>query len=460
MTDNGKQSDPTIFPMPLSDSERLHWYRDSRRYPNVIFCHLKFSGKPDCELLESALVHILRRHPMYNVRLVQSKTRDRFHWEQANLNEPTIVWHRKKFDPATYQATPIDLKTSRALSSDAFVCEEENQVDFIFQIHHAAVDGLSGLQSVGDLFIIYDNLVNGRPANTGLRRLDWEQLLKRNRIGLFHKGWIRRLPFQWIPFYGAAKFTMARVEPLLAREELADEPLPDNFPTFITRNISDLAMKDLSDLAEKEGCTRNELIISALFKAVREWKTKNEIPGENKKLRVVIPINIREIGDRRCPACNRVTFIQLDRKTKEMSNILNLARGISSELGIIRRMRFDRFPNVVLRGMSWVPGLFKRIGEQRKCRATVVFTNLGHPFDRVRLPREGNKLRSGNMVLEQVEPAAAYYDQIPATILLSSYAEQYSLILHYDSRELSKELAQKLIDELLAQINGLVGQSS
>ncbi len=436
--------------IPLSDMEKLLWFRHSSQHPNLIFCRLSCSGSVDRDKFEEAVEIAFSRHPMMRSKL------DTQSWQWVRTDIQPVEWHDREFDPDNPPGRPIELTETNGLRID--VCDAgKGRVEIIFQVHHATADAVGSLIAAVDLLLIYQNLCTGQPASHKLRPLDDQQLLKRNKIGMFSKGWIRRLPAQWIPFYGLLKFKLGRIARLT---DLPDDslPLPASFPSCMARKLDVDLYARLKNLALQSGATVNEWILAAVFQSVGEWQARHGFNKQRNKLRVLIPINRREFPDRRCSACNKISLIQLDRKVEELNDTRNLIWGINYELGIIRKFKFDRFPNLVLRLMNCVPGLISRSAASRKNRATTYFTNLGSALDRVKLPKVGGKLQSGDLIVDQIQYIAPHYKDMPVSFVFYGYNGQFEITMHYDSRVLSKELAAELADGLIETINHMASQ--
>ncbi len=435
--------------------ERFHWYRHNTEFPNVLFCRLKYEGEVDRNYLQTASDYVLSRHRLLSAKL--TKCAGRLAWEADHRPVQEIRWHDSELNFDEFRAGPIDLEDEPGLRCDVFQANRAG--DFVYQGHHAATDGLGGMMAVADCLVAYDNLCRGRPVESGLRRLDPYSIIRRNRIGLFRTGFWKRLSVQWIPIFGAIKFGLTSVAPLVTSDarDSSIRPLPPDYPTIITRPLPSGLYDRVQQFATEKNASTNEILLAALFLAVDHWQKDSEIDRHGKKIRIMVPISIRELSDR-C-ACNRISFVQLDRGDKDFRHPSGLVWGINYELGIIRRYRFEKSLLIGLRLMSFVPGVLRWNVARRKRRATTFLTNVGAPFDRLRLERVNGMIKCGGLLLKQLELTAPYYDQTPAAFLVCGFAGTYSITINYDSRELDHADATSLLGEFETQITNLVNDA-
>ena len=86
------------------------------------------------------------------------------------------------------------------------------------------------------------------------------------------------------------------------------------------------------------------------------------------------------------------------------------------------------------------------------CRTTAMFTNLGHIFTHSPLRQKDGKLHSGKATLVKMTSAAPYRPHSHATLLVSVYAGEFEISLHYDPRALTHAQAQSLVDHFKREI--------
>ena len=451
--ESGKHSSPSTvesnLPSWLTPMERLHQLRDSDSYPNAIVARLIIEGVINRELLEQSLQFVARRHEMMFAKLSPSQKR----WLPSSSTDllSKINWHKGDYDPNQHRIGPIRLNSDPGCVCDAFVGAERTSL--FMQMHHARVDGLGAIQGIQETLRVYDNLYNQRAIDDGLRRLDEGRFAKRGQIGLFQKGWWRRVHLQWIPAYGAAKFALAKITHLLPEWKKETQPAPlKNYLTYCRRKLDPQVLKQL----RAGDRTANDRLLAGVFLAIDRFQTEIKQSRGNKKIRIVVPISIRERADLRGTICNRVALIQLDRADKDFADPEGLAWGINHELGFVSKYKFEKSFGIVLRLMSIVPGFFRWRIKRRSVRTTTVLTNLGTPFRKSKLPRQEGALTVGDLRLVDVELIPPVHDLIPAVFLFSTFEERSAITINYDQRVLSCPQAERLLEIYFEEICRLV----
>ena len=197
------------------------------------------------------------------------------------------------------------------------------------------------------------------------------------------------------------------------------------------------------------------MLLAGLFLAVDQFQNELKLDRKGRKLRVLVPINVRERSDLRRGACNRIAFIQIDRSDRDLSDPDGLAKGIAYELGIIKKYKFEKAVLATIRIMSFVPPFFRWRISRRTCRGTTLLSNVGRPFQKSKLIDENGELVVGKLRLKDVELVAPYYDQTPVVFLFSGYANRFAITLSHDPRVVDRPLAEKLMANYFAALEQL-----
>jgi hypothetical protein len=137
---------------------------------------------------------------------------------------------------------------------------------------------------------------------------------------------------------------------------------------------------------------------------------------------------------------------------------MGLARGISYELGLIRRWQLDRMFLVLVRGMSISDAWLRSAVGRRQARATSMLTNLGKPLLRLGLPLEGGRVLAGGLRLEELDVVGPIRFGMPLSFAVAEYGGQLRLTAHYDSRRLRKEQVEPLLRTLRERVLHSPGQ--
>jgi hypothetical protein len=312
------------------------------------------------------------------------------------------------------------------------------------------------MQVVADWLLEYHRLVSGEA--TSLPRLQPERLTRRGRLNLLQRRFLRKLVFQPVALFGATKFLFRRTVPLRAAttsESVAGKPI-EPYPNIQTRVLSDGRTRRLHEFAETSGLTVNDLLASALFIAISRWRERHAAQRDRDWIRLLIPLSIRTVADRRLTACNRVSFVQVDRQPRQIADGRELMRSVSRELRVIRQWELDRTLLIALRIASIIPGQLQRMARNSRNRATVLLTNLGNPFDRLPLERAKDAATVGNLKWRGVELIAPMLRGIPAAFAVAEFLNCLTICLNLDPRVLSGSLGAEMLDEFERAIGELM----
>jgi hypothetical protein len=171
---------------------------------------------------------------------------------------------------------------------------------------------------------------------------------------------------------------------------------------------------------------------------------------------MIIPMSIRERGDALMPAANRTTLVQIDRFSHQVAESVPLAQGIQFELGVIRGWYLDRLFLLIIRMISISDTWLRQSVGRRKPRATTLFTNLGKPFLKLPLPRQGRKFRCGGLIVSSIELAAPIRSHLPISFTSLEYGGDLFLNAHVDSRFLSTSDAERLMGQWAERITAII----
>lgn len=431
-------NDPGELPrlLPFSAIEIYHLADDSQRFPNVISCDLIVRGPLDPDAVRQAVERTSRRHLMSCARVVKRRfRRPAWHVDPAHANDPRLLL-------AGDHPMHIDLGVKP--SGRLLVQSEGDRTRLCFQIHHAASDGAGGLQIVIDWLLSYHQIVSGGEREL-TRALDSSLLARRNHLRLFNREFLSRLWIQPVAVFGASKFLFRKVTPVVPAVE---SPIDCEKPAQvgeITVELNESEVEKIRLEAVANNATINDLVLRAVFLAIHGTRKQFGWYRKGEWLRLVIPMNIRDFADRRLPAANRATIVQLDRRDRDFDNPGDLLSGLGFELGNIRDWNLEKTFLLILKWMSLVPGWIRRSALKPVCRATSVVTNLGTPFDRVRLPTSATgNLEAGNLVVEDIELKVPLRVKTPLGFAVVRYGNRQKINLRFDSGIVPAEVAGEI----------------
>ncbi|MCA9263259.1 MAG: hypothetical protein KDA60_05400, partial [Planctomycetales bacterium] len=349
-----------IFPLPLSPLEYYFWCDDTPDYPTTFPIELTFSGKVDPDAFEQALTATVGRHPLLSATIdaggvwphwVETSPRIHFDWNDSD----TPVTHP--------QGEHLDLTSSPGMRT--WIREGSEQTKVYFQFHHTCVDGLAVQQFVEDMLVQYCLNIGAGNDRTRLRGLDQRQLLRRHaccrslREGL--KQPLQRLRdavdmvWEWHKIMNRRPAVLAECrdsDSFLDRQANVDGAsgcLRQSKPThrlldFSTHTLDGDQVRRLKRIATDNHVSANDLLVSDMFRAMRNWNVRHRPQDDqaNPWLSISIPANERQLADRSMPAANRLGMAFLSRRVNQCAAGSALLSSVHKEMETIRRRHRGR----------------------------------------------------------------------------------------------------------------------
>lgn len=439
--------------LKLTTIEKYYLNDDRPAFPNNFFCWLRFRGELDHDAAQTAIDQIAKRHPLSCVTARRDQS-GRLRWVKTNgklefeVVEQSDSAAQTNFD----RINPLQDNTMRLWKIRTPV-----GWDVVFQGHHAAVDGMGGLQLVADWMVAYSQLFPGK-NQAKLHRVDPTLIPNRNHLDLFSRDFLSRLYCQPLAIIGAGRFLgrqVVRIVPdLISAEERPsfNGQVCEGFPKFKSRTLCRSDYSKLQVVASNAQSTVHSMLMRDLFLAIHGWRKEQGYYRIGERIRLMMPMSIRNMSDRRLSAANRATLVQVDRRDHHFEDPQRLLEMINDELRFIRRNKLEKTFLIAVRCLSVVPGLVRRIAMSKKCRATSALTNLGAPFDRLKLPAKGEKITIGKLVLENFDLIVPLRQHTPAVFAVARYAGELLITMQYDPRLIGDEKAESLIESFFRQL--------
>lgn len=478
MTGNASQT------LPLTAFERLQFWETQVGFPNQIVAVLDFVGSFQPDRFRQAAALVVPRHPLLYSRLYgplhgRDDVAREFAWPPASemVIEDYLEWQEQPADwqPGDSVVVP-DVHPQHGPGFRWSVQFNATRCRWIMQTHHGVCDGVGGLQAIRELLQTYHWLSHGSPAESPLRPLNPQRLLRRGRgYGPAVGRWWQRLakwPMKWIGLFGASKFLWRRPVSI----EALDGPLPSSVsqsisPDSPTASPADMAISPdrggvhwvegelsvsqsqrLRQQARDQGVTVNSWVLAHWLVALDLLRRQCGRTTERDWYRLIIPTNERTAGDVALPACNQVSMVYVDRRPGEMEYIDGLAKGIDFEMSVIRRFSLSGTFVLAIRLLSWVPGLLRWYARRPSCWATSYVTNLGPILDRLRVGRQGELSQVGDLVLQQIRLLPPLRPGLPAALAVHFYASRLCFTLHYQPERLPAVQAEYLLASFLNRL--------
>ncbi len=464
MENKTKDLTKEMFPLLMSSIEKFHWYDSPPCHPNFIFGRLEFRTHIDPVLAKEAWRIALSRQPLAGVK--PEKVKRRWRWvakSQTNESGPTGSFnhHESESSPEPWNfeddelrltiSSHLEIRTGdRARPTGELHGKPVERIALVyFAVHHAISDGVGAILVVNEWLAIYANLDSGRSATAGLQRLDADRLRARNHLGLIRWNYLRHIFQQPVALFGATKFIFRRTVDLTIQKDVPDGEAR-LYPAIVGRWVDADAVRSLSRESGRLGVTLNSIMLGRLFVSLAKFLARDGEDHRRDWLRVILPISIRGMSDRRMPAANRTTIVQLDRRADELLSSDGFYQNLDREIRIIRGWQLDKIFLICIRLLSTVEPLFRKVAGNRKSRGSVVFTNLGEPFRK--LLKTQSQL-SGD-AFDQFDLVGPVREGTPLNYTVARHGERLRVSLHYDSRVFSANRADDLLESYAIELVG------
>lgn len=183
-----------------------------------------------------------------------------------------------------------------------------------------------------------------------------------------------------------------------------------------------------------------------LFLVLDRFRCKYYKESLDRDIRLVIPVNLRSFGRGNEHVANVVGFVFVDRNPGA-TNPESLLKNLHREM--IRHKRFGTCLTFgyLLRVCRRIPGLFAaELRRKKKVWASCVFSNLGPLFQTSGLPQKKGRIACESVVLQDIVFLPPIRPWTGVSIGMATYDGILSIGLHYDSRFVTPEQAEKIQD--------------
>lgn len=418
-----------IFPLHLSPIEIFMLADDQPDYPMTFVIRLQLFGRIDRGAFEASMDVALQRHPLLRARIESGKG-DRPCWVPVEQS-PGLDWAAEGTTCACHGGEAIDL--TKEIGLRGWVRQGPERAKVLLQFHHACCDGNGAFRFIGDLLARYGMLTAGASRRPMLAPLDLSLLRSRTQraLGLAATAARARRRLAMNEGWKILARRPAALEPPAASSRNGDRD--PNFPEFLTYSFPRTELRRLRDLAHRCGATLNDLLLRDLFLALEQWNRQHQgLPG--RRLRIMMPTDLRRSDDFGMPAANLTGYTFLSRRARDCDHPEGLLWSIRDQTTLIKHHRSGTAFMDTIFAASKVPWLLPFLLSRNFCLATAVLSNVSDPTRRftARFPRQAGRVVSGNLVLEEIAGVPPLRRKTRATFMASQYDGRLSLGLRCD----------------------------
>jgi hypothetical protein len=425
---------------------------DQPGYPMTYPMEYDFSGEIDRAAFEAALEEAVARNPLLRAR-VEHCGRLGPCFVDAGEARPLLDWAAEGRPIRFPHGEAIDL--SREVGLRLWVRQGDGRATLTTQFHHCCCDGMGAGRFIGDLFVAYGMRTAHGNQRPQFHPLEFHRLRTRGQFPFEPPEPVSLPRAMWATVCEAVKWATRHPSPLAAPPE-APPATSDHapFPRIAVHEFDEEQSGLLRRVASQCGATVNDLLLRDLFLTMKDWNAEflPETPGE--WLQINMPQNLREPSSGLMPAANKMGYVFLARRTREIDDPQVLLEGIHRETEAIKYWSLGLF---FITGLSWtlkVPGLCPWIARRNRCFATAVLSNLGNFGRRFAgvFPYDHGRLVLGNLRLESFRAAPPLRRHTHATLVALTYANRLNLNINTSPQGLASVIAPELLDRYVRRI--------
>ncbi len=433
--------------IPLTLFETYLFHEDRPAYPCWILTKYRFRGTFQREVLQHAWEQVNLRHPFLTA-VVRRNWRGRLFWEPAVDFKPTVEWATARQQTGWPSWKTIDLE--REPGVHLIAAEGDGNAELFLQVHHSLHDGAGTFAVMDDLLVHYARMLGSQVEPARLRP---DLLAGRNGFGLSAWERLRMAPMQAIGLAASLQLHMATVAPLRPAPPVPDgDPFPPGMPAMASRRFPPEVFKGLREAAKRNGAGVHDLLVRDAQAALGAWLKLHGSAGPLEWTRLALPVNLRRPSDTQLPAANLVGLVGIDRRVKSLARRERLLVRAREDLGWVKRKRLGYVFLVVLWLQGLLPGGIRRYARRRKCRATLLLTNLGQVLSTSPLLNADGRVSVPGAVLEDVCLQAPVRPGTSACLAVGVYASGLAADLTYDPRVLTQAQAEDLVQAFSDQV--------
>jgi hypothetical protein len=327
----------------------------------------------------------------------------------------------------------------------------------LLHFHHACADAVGTFGFIEDLLVGYHNAFGGAPPIEA-RPLEPARLLGRGEIGMGGRSVWRQITDVFAGAREGIKFFWQRPAPLAAAST-EGVPARQLRPSFVTAFLSAETTRGLRRIASEAGATTNDLLMRELFVMLAQW---NEAAGgfsARRRLRILMPQNLREREDYRLPLCNAMSFAFVTRRANWRERPAAFLDSLREETEAVRRGKLSLYFLGAL-GSIRSAGLLLPILRGPFCFATAVLSNLGDPARRfiANLPRVEGGIAAGNLVYRHVLGVPPTRPRTHAVFTVANHGPTMSVTCKWDHHRYNPQDGRRILDDYVAQLEATARQ--
>lgn len=442
---------PGVFPLHLAPIDRMFLNEDHDRFPMTSVIHFDFSGIVQIEALDQAVAQAQKRHPLLRA-IIKPVKQNRICWVAATQAAPPMEFGTLGEPLKLVDGEAIDLH--RQVGLRLWVQTGADRSRLTVQVHHACTDGTGIYRFLGDLLAVYASLTD--PARPPLKLVNLDPRLLRQRRTKMADRAIHGTAWQFVVngLSYAKQLLATRISQLRAPEPLEPGAAAAPFPGICKQVFDRQSHDQLRDKAAAHGAMLNDLLVAEFLRTIDGWNSDHGDRAGGKRIRVVMPSDLRDQADFEMPAANMTAYTFITRRRRECRDFAQLVASVRDETAQIKFRAIGKsFVDAVM-FLEYVPKVWALFRSNRICMATATLSNIGDPTKRflTKLPRSDGRLVCGNLTLEEISGVPPLRAGNNVTLAIFTYRRQLIICLRCDPYRFSLSDSQKLLERYVGQL--------
>jgi hypothetical protein len=428
----------------LSPFERFMLTDDRPRNPMTFLLHFGFQGEMQRGPFQAALEEALARHPLLQSVVAPVKG-NRLCWVHDAALRPPVDWSGATAPVEVAPAEPNYLRHHTGLKM--WLRVGEGRTEWILEFHHACCDGIGAYRFCGDLLCRYGQLTCGgqeAPEAGPLDPMLLRSRIRKMRFSNDRETFPRTRRFALRYGWNLLRHAAASVAPPRHGNERWSPVLGTG---ILTQCLEPDEFRRLRETAVGCGASCNDLVLAELLRTIARWNESRR-GRRGKRIRILMPVDLRSPGDECMPAANMASYTFLERWPDECRDPRQLLRGVVEESLRIRR---DGAGAAFIEAIGWgftLRGAMPLAVAGSRCLASAIYTNPGDPTKRftARFPRRAGTVVCGDLVLDQFCGSPPLRPKTHVALVTSAFRRKLTVCVRCDPRLFDAASAQQFLD--------------